>query len=117
MIAWSRLARARSAGGIWAIFASCSLSPSALPAAAFTSRARSLIASRSSAVNILPVALAPLADFGAAFVPGFFAAMVLGDLLYAPLSGCRHHGSDRCLFLYRVTGREPCDRQQPIRGN
>src|SRR5258708_36374210 len=81
MIAWSRLARARSVGGIWAIFASCSLSPSALPAAAFTSRARSLIASRSSAVNILPLAVAPLADFWVAFVPGFFAAMVFADLL------------------------------------
>src|SRR5258708_13812949 len=114
MIAWSRLARARSAGGIWAIFASCSLSPSALPAAAFTSRARSLIASRSSAVNILPVAVAPLAGFCATFVPGFFAAMGLGDLLYAALSGGRHHASERCLLLYRVPLRDPCNRHQVI---
>jgi hypothetical protein len=42
---------ARSDFGISAIFASTSLSPSALPA--FTSRARSLIAARSSSVNPL----------------------------------------------------------------
>src|SRR5918912_164072 len=45
MIAWSRWAMALSCFGISAIFASTSLSPSALPArAAFTSRARSFIA-------------------------------------------------------------------------
>src|SRR6202171_2539993 len=41
MIAWSRLAMARSGSGISAIFASTALSPSALPAAAFSSLARS----------------------------------------------------------------------------
>jgi hypothetical protein len=52
MIAWSRWAMARSCSGISAIFATTSLSPSALPArAACTSRARSFIAARSSSVN------------------------------------------------------------------
>jgi len=57
MMAWSRSAMARSWSGISAIFASTSLSPSALVAreprraADFTSRARSLIAARSSSVN------------------------------------------------------------------
>ena len=49
-IAWSRLAIARSGSGISAIFPRTSLSPSALPAA-FSSRARSFIAARSSSVN------------------------------------------------------------------
>src|SRR5918996_1552849 len=59
MIAWIRLAKARSACGISAIFASTSLSPSAFlareprRASAFSSRARSFIAARSSAVNPL----------------------------------------------------------------
>src|SRR5262245_45378000 len=46
-----RSAIARSDAGISAIFASTWRSASALPAAAFSSRARSLIAARSSAVN------------------------------------------------------------------
>src|SRR6266516_4447675 len=54
MMAWSRSPRARSGSGISAIFASTSLSPSALAArgprraAAFSSWARSFIAARSS---------------------------------------------------------------------
>src|SRR5256886_2087302 len=72
MIAWSRSPRARSGWGIAAIFASTSLSPSALAprgprrAAAFISWRRSLIATRSSSVNplgVLPIALVLLADF------------------------------------------------------
>ena len=68
----------RSRSGIPAIFASTSLSPSALPArgprreAAFSSLARSFIAARSSSVNpfeVLPVVL--LADFCVAFLAGF----------------------------------------------
>src|SRR2546421_11527432 len=57
MTPWSRSAMARSGAGISAIFASTSLSPSALPvrgprrADAFSSWARSFIAARSSAVN------------------------------------------------------------------
>src|SRR5881398_3442899 len=63
-MAWSRSAMARSGFGISAIFASTSLSPSAL--SAFSSWARSFIAARSSSVNpltALRVALALLADF------------------------------------------------------
>src|SRR6266702_5757688 len=83
MIAWSRSAMARSDFGISAIFASTSLSPSALPArgprraAAFSSWARSLIAARSSPVNPLdavPVVLL-LADFCVAFFAGFLSAI------------------------------------------
>src|SRR2546428_4639927 len=66
MMAWSRLPRARSGACIAAIFASTALSSSALPAAAFSSRARSLIAAFSSSVNPLPVVL--LADFFAGFL-------------------------------------------------
>src|SRR6516165_11043121 len=57
MIAWSRLAMVRSGSDISAIFASTSLSPSALflfaRASAFSSWARSFIAARSSSVNPL----------------------------------------------------------------
>src|SRR5207245_1298205 len=70
-IAWSRLARARSAAGNSAIFASTALSPSAFPAAAFSSWARSFIAARSSSVNpldVLPLAVVLLADFRVAFL-------------------------------------------------
>src|SRR5205814_4047018 len=61
MIAWSRLAMARSGSGISAILASTSLSPSAWSArwpwraSAFSSWARSFIAARSSSVNPLDV--------------------------------------------------------------
>jgi hypothetical protein len=56
MMAWSRSARVRSGSGISAILASTSLSPSAFlvpgrRASAFSSRARSFIAARSSSVN------------------------------------------------------------------
>src|ERR671911_794271 len=50
-IAWSRSAMARSGAGISAIFASTSRAPSAFCPSAFSSRARSLIAARSSAVK------------------------------------------------------------------
>ena len=77
MIEWSRSAMARSGSGISAIAASTSPSPSALPArgprraAALSSRARSFIATRSSAVNPFddsPVAAVPLADFCVVFL-------------------------------------------------
>src|SRR5205823_901451 len=72
MIAWSRLAMARSGSRIAAIFASTSPSPAALSfvargprrASAFSSCARSFIAARSSSVNpldVLLIALVPLA--------------------------------------------------------
>src|SRR6266853_1780105 len=89
MIVWSRLARARSCSGSSAIFASTARSPSASSAAAFISLTRSFIAAFSSAVNPsyrLPVAALLLGDFGAAFVPGFVAAIVFADLLSAALS-------------------------------
>src|SRR5215211_330657 len=82
MMACSRSAMARSGSGISAIFASTSLSPSALPARgprrapAFSSWARSLIAARSSSVNpldALPVVL--LADCCVAVFAGFLSAM------------------------------------------
>src|SRR6266550_8003934 len=76
MMAWSRSALSRSAFGIWAIFASTSLSPSAFarrpPRSAFSSWARSFIAARSAAVkpvDDLPVVL--LADRCVAFLAGF----------------------------------------------
>src|SRR4030066_305251 len=77
MIAWSRLAMARSGSGISAIFASTSLSPSALSArgprraSAFSSWTRSFIAARSSSVNpldFLLIAVVLLADFCVAFL-------------------------------------------------
>src|SRR3981189_2388768 len=83
MMAWSLSAMARSGSGISAIFASTSLSPSALPArgprraAAFSSWARSLIAVRSSSVNpldALPMVL--LADFFVLFFAAFFSAIL-----------------------------------------
>src|SRR6266702_827911 len=84
MMAWSRLAMTRSGFGISAIFASTSLSPSVLSplgprrAAAFSSRARSFIAARSSSVNpldVLPIAVVLLADFCVTFVAVFFSAI------------------------------------------
>src|SRR5467141_3065622 len=71
MIAWSRLAMARSGAGISAIFASTSLSPSAL--SAFVSLTRSFIADRSSAVNasvFFLVAVVRLADFCVSLIGG-----------------------------------------------
>src|SRR3972149_3047706 len=77
MIAWSRLAMARSDPCISAIFAITALSPSALSArgprraSAFSSWARSFIAARSSSVNpftVLPIAVVLLADFCVAFL-------------------------------------------------
>src|SRR3989304_4331378 len=71
MIAWSRLAMARSDPCISAIFASRAFSPSALFASAFSSWARSFIAARSSSVNplaFLLVAVVLLADFCVAFL-------------------------------------------------
>src|SRR2546421_6441652 len=74
MTAWSRLAIARSGSGISAIFASRSLSPSALRAATFCSWTRSIIAAFSSSVNpsyLFLVAVVVLAGFGLAFIAGF----------------------------------------------
>jgi hypothetical protein len=77
MIAWSRLAMARSGSGISAIFASTSPSPSALflfaRASAFSSWARAFIAPRSSSVNladVLSLAVVLLADFCVSFIAG-----------------------------------------------
>jgi hypothetical protein len=76
MTAWSRPAMARSGSGISAIFASTSLSPSGLPArgtrraAAFSSRARSFIAARSSSVNPSYV-LSLVAGFCVSFIERF----------------------------------------------
>src|SRR5438445_3041668 len=76
MIAWSRLAMARSGSRISAIFASTALSPSALsargprPADAFRSWRYSFIAARSSSVNplnFLLVAVVLLTDFCVSF--------------------------------------------------
>src|SRR5512132_3332568 len=82
MIAWSRLAMARSGSFIAAIAASRSRSPSSLfllaRASAFRSWARAFIAARSSAVNPLDVlvrAVALFADFCVTFVAGFFSAI------------------------------------------
>src|SRR6267378_5696830 len=83
MMAWSRSAMARSGFAISAIFASTSLSPSALSAAAFCSWTRSFIAARSSSVNpltALPLAVVLLADFCVALVPAFLSAIVFADL-------------------------------------
>jgi hypothetical protein len=77
MTAWSRSPMTRSPSGISAILASTSLSASALSARgprrapAFSSRARSYIADRSSAVNtsdVLVVAVVLLADFCLPFI-------------------------------------------------
>jgi hypothetical protein len=82
MMAWSRSAMARSGSGMSAIFASTSLSPSALcargprRAAAFSSWTRSFIAARSSSVNpldALPVVL--VADCCVPFFAGFLSAI------------------------------------------
>src|SRR5436309_9633697 len=85
-MAWSRSALVRSGSGISAIFASTSLSPSALPArgprraAAFSSWARSLIAARSSSVNPLEVVL--LENRCVPVFAGFLSA--IANLLRAP---------------------------------
>src|SRR5438093_2780185 len=84
MIAWSRLAMARSGSCIAAIFASTSPSPSALPffprgprrASAFSSWARSFIAARSSSVNPLDtLTVVLLADCCVPFFAGFVSAI------------------------------------------
>src|SRR5437899_3451232 len=84
MIAWSRLAMARSGSRISAIFASTALSPSALsargPRAAvvFRSWRYSFIAARSSSVNplnFLAITAVLLADFCSSFLAGFLSAM------------------------------------------
>src|SRR5438874_6683589 len=86
MRAWSRLPKARSGSCISAIFASRSLSPSALRAAIFCSWTRSIIAAFSSSVNpsYLFLAAVVLADFCGAFIAGFLTAWSgldrLGDL-------------------------------------
>src|SRR3989304_5137928 len=71
MLAWSRSAMARSGSSISAIFASTSLSPSALflfaRASAFSSWARSFIAARSSSVHPSDVLSMLFADFCVAF--------------------------------------------------
>src|SRR5262249_9422486 len=75
MMAWSRSAMARSRSGISAIFASTSLSPSALSApgwrraAGFCSWTCSLIAARSSSVN--PLDALPVFLVADCFVPVF----------------------------------------------
>src|SRR2546428_3942129 len=77
MIAWTRLAMARSGSDISSIFASTALSPSALSARGprladvFSSWTRSFIAARSSSVNpvnFLLLAVVLLADFCVSFL-------------------------------------------------
>src|SRR6188768_667217 len=73
-ISWRRSAMTRSDFGISAIFASMSLSPSAALLADLSSRARSFIAARSSAVNPLDpvvVEVVRLADFFVVVLAGF----------------------------------------------
>src|SRR5207302_5141485 len=85
MTAWSRLAMARSGSGISPIFASRSLSPSALRAATFCSSTRSFIAARSSSENpsyLFFFAVVLVADFCLAFIGGF---------LPVSLDGCDPH--------------------------
>src|SRR6266508_6920740 len=81
---------ARSGSGISAIFASTSLSPSALPArgprraATFSSWARSFIAARSSSVNpldFLSIAVVLLADFWVPFIAVSSSASLLPEWL------------------------------------
>src|SRR5450759_272235 len=75
---WSFLATVRSGSCIFAIAASSSVSPSALAASAFSSRARSRIAAFSSSVNpldVLPIAVALLAAFCVTFFAGFLSAI------------------------------------------
>src|SRR5437879_10165637 len=77
-IAWSRLAMARSGSCISAIFASRSLSPSALRVAIFCSWTRSIIAAFSSSVNpsyLFLVAVVVLANFVARFFADFLSAI------------------------------------------
>src|SRR5438270_2333772 len=86
-----RLARTRSDSCISAIFARNSLSPSALPALgarrspAWASRARSLIAARSSSVNVF---LALVAGFFFTFIARFLPR----DLMRAPIMLWSHCG-------------------------
>src|SRR5215472_2593671 len=92
MTAWSRSARMRSGSVISAIFASSSLSPSALPpreprrAGALSSLARSFIALRSSSVKpsyVLFFAVVFLADFCVSFITGFLATSLDRDDTHA----------------------------------
>src|SRR5215211_227670 len=110
MVAWSRSAMARSASGISAILASTSCSPSALAAPrprrpfAFSSRARSFIAPRSSSVNpsnVLPVAVLPLADFCVSVTAGSSPAGRDGDdLMLESRHGGRFSKPDRSVPGY-----------------
>ena len=85
MMAWIRSAMTRSGSGISAIFSSTSFSPSALVAReprradAFSSRAYSFIAARSSAVNPSDVVprVAPLAGFFVSVMTRFLPPQVL----------------------------------------
>jgi hypothetical protein len=91
MIAWSRLAMARSGCGRGAIFASTSPSPSVLPAcrpraSAFNSWRRSLFAARSSSVNPVgsfPVALVLLGGFYVSFLCSFHSAFLINESINA----------------------------------
>ena len=96
-MAWSRSAMARSGSGISAIFASTSLSPSALSARgprapAFSSRARSFIAARSPAENpsdVLSIAVVFLADFCVSFIAGSFPKVVVVMSVAVTLAAAR----------------------------
>src|SRR5919109_4486563 len=71
-MAWTRLAMARSDGGISAIAASTAFSSFAPRASAFSSRAYAFAAARSSAVHpldVLPVVVVLLAEFCVVFFP------------------------------------------------
>src|SRR5919108_4494529 len=82
MIAWIRLAMARSGSGISAIAASTAFSSFAPRASAFSSRAYAFAAARSSALQplgVLPFAAMLLADL---FVAAFFTVFLSGMAVY-----------------------------------
>src|SRR5215218_7352641 len=79
MTAWSRSAMVRSDSDISAIFAITASSASALLASALSSLARSFIAARSSAVNLL-VGLSSVVVLFADFWVSFIAGIPLGEI-------------------------------------
>src|SRR5438445_10411564 len=100
MVAWSRLAMARSGSFMAAIAASTSLSPAALfllaRSSAFSSWARAFIAARSSSVNpldFLSIAVVLFADFCVLFFAGFLSA--ISNHLRAPNEIVEDDSSDR----------------------
>src|SRR3954471_87027 len=108
-ISWSRTAMTRSAFGISAIFVSTSLSASALLALAFSSRARSLIAARSSAVNPFCELPPVWAGFRVLFFADFLSAIVISstgshgcDLMLGAFAELLRLGDGAVLFVADV---------------